>query len=275
MSELQYIESAGTGAPQTVDLSQYPDTMPFVRELPASSVNRVLLRPKSLGSFVAAMFWLDAIEERFGYKPHLVLPFLPGARQDRLNSTGDVLFTAKSVAEMLNARDLRSVTVLDPHSEVMPGLIDRCRVVHAASCITPPPGKYAAVVSPDAGAEKRAGLVAQKLGLPLIHAWKVRSVKDGSIAGFGREHTNLPEGSKLLVIDDICDGGRTFLGLANEFSNAFDLHLWVTHGVFSQGTAELKKRFSHLYCTDSILGAPRDGVIEINVCDKLLTKGSL
>jgi ribose-phosphate pyrophosphokinase len=273
MPELEFIESNGPGTPQSVDITQYPDTMPLIRDLPGSSVQRVMLRPKSLSSFVAAMFWLDAIRERYGYQPHLVLPFMPGARQDRLNASGDVLFTAKSVAAMINARNLKSVTVLDPHSEVMPGLIDRCRVVHAADCIAPPPGKYAAVVAPDGGAEKRTSLVATKLGLPLIHAWKVRSVKDGSIAGFGSEAVDLPPGSRLLVVDDICDGGRTFLGLADAIGGDFDLHLWVTHGIFSLGTSELKKRYSHLYCTDSILRA-RDGVIEISVCDKLL-KGSL
>jgi ribose-phosphate pyrophosphokinase len=276
MSELQFIESEGTYAPQSVNLAQYPDTMPLVRELPLSSVNSVMLRPKSLSSFVAGMFWLDAIRERFGYLPHLVLPFLPGARQDRLNSTGDVLFTAKSVATMINARGLKSVTVLDPHSEVMPGLIDRCRVVHAAACISPPLGKYAAVIAPDAGAEKRAALVARNLGLPLIHAWKTRDVKSGAIAGFGTESFRLSEKARLLVVDDICDGGGTFTGLAKalNYEGRYDLHLFVTHGIFSQGTSELKKHYSHLYCTDSILGT-RDGVIEINVCDKLLTKGHL
>lgn len=276
MSELQII-SAYCGTPGDISLKSYPDTMPLV----TTSVVplRALLRPKSLASFVAAMFWFDAMEERHNTDVDLVLPFVPGARQDRLNQTGDVLFTAKSVANMINARRFRSVTVLDPHSEVTPALIDRCRVVHAADCINPPAGKYAAVVSPDAGAEKRAGLVAKKLGVPLIHAWKTRSVTDGSITGFGVENVGPYTGGKLLIVDDICDGGRTFLGLAEAIDDAAcgscDLHLWVTHGIFSQGTEELRKHYSHIYCTDSTPHERAPGVIYIDVCERLLTRSPL
>ena len=273
MSELKYLTEFGEY--RDVTLKAYPDTMPLVASSSTIALpDRVLLRPKSLSSFVAAMFWLDAIAERFNRYPHLVLPFVPGARQDRLNHSGDFLFTAKSIAQMINARHLPSVTVLDPHSEVAPALIDRCRVVHAADCITTPPGKYAAVISPDAGAEKRAGEVARKLGVPLIHAWKTRDVATGQISGFGKEIVGAAfMGSKMLIVDDICDGGGTFTGLAREFPEDVDLHLWTTHGIYSKGVAPLAEHFSHIYCTDSILGE-RPGVIQIDVCKKIL-EGSL
>lgn len=267
MSELECF--GGDGVLVAVELGSYPDTVPMVKEMGGPAVKSVLLRPSSFSSFVAAMFWLDALAERHGCRPSLVLPFVPGARQDRLNPTGDALFTAKSVAQMINARNLPSVTVIDPHSEVTPALIDRCRVVHAADCINPPAGKYAAVIAPDAGAEKRALGVAKKLGVPLIHAWKRRELSTGAISGFGHEPIAIPGRSRLLVVDDICDGGRTFIGLADVIGFGFDLHLYVTHGLFTQGTAELSSRYSHIYCTDSV-AVEREGVIQINVCEKLL-----
>jgi ribose-phosphate pyrophosphokinase len=232
---------------------------------------------------MAAMFWIDAFAERTDDVPHLVLPFVPGARQDRLNDTGDYLFTAKSIAKEINMRGFPSVTVLDPHSEVTPALIDRCRVVHAADCINPPAGKYAAVISPDAGAEKRAGLVAKKLGVPLIHAWKTRDVGTGLIDGFGFDSEALEQcaadNQRVLVVDDICDGGGTFVGLAQAvakegFISPIDLHLWTTHGIYSKGIAGLGRHFSHIYCSDSII-ADRTGLTaEALVCKKLL-EGSL
>lgn len=267
MNELEYLDASGTVI--GVALSAYPDTVPLVKERGGPEIKSILLRPSCFQSFVSAMFWLDALAERYGCMPALVLPFVPGARQDRLNPTGDALFTAKSVAQMLNARNLPSVTVLDPHSEVTPALIARCRVVHAADCINTPPGKYSAVVSPDAGAEKRALGVAKKLGIPLIHAWKRRELSTGAISGFGHEPIAIPGRSRLLVVDDICDGGRTFTGLADVIGVGFDLHLYVTHGLFTQGTTELRSRYSHIYCTDSV-AAERDGVIQINVCEELL-----
>lgn len=278
MSELQYIDAEG--ALCDVPLQTYPDTMPLVHRDHARLAGRYLLRPKSLASFMAAMFFFDALTERLtGFAPELVLPFVPGARQDRLNDTGDYLFTAKSIAKEINARGLQSVTILDPHSEVTPALIDRCKVVHIADFITTPPGKYAAVISPDAGAEKRAGAVAKKLGVPLIHAWKTRDVSTGAIAGFGFDvdALELPavddNASRVLVVDDICDGGGTFVGLAQavakEFDDQIDLHLFTTHGIYSKGVAPLAEHFSHVYCSDSILG-DLPGAIEINVCEKLL-----
>ncbi len=282
MSELQYIN--GSGVLCDIRLDTYPDTMPLIA-MPNFVLlpERVLLRPKSLASFVAAMFWLDAMAERFNAYPHLVLPFVPGARQDRLNHSGDFLFTAKSVANMINSRKLPSVTVLDPHSDVTPALIDRCRVVHAADCITPPAGKYQAVISPDAGAEKRAGEVARKLGVPLIHAWKTRDVSTGAISGFGFDSNEgcglvrMGERIRVLVVDDICDGGGTFTGLAKVFQeshgNSVDLHLYTTHGIYSKGVAPLAEHFSHIYCTDSVMG-DRTGIIRIDVC-KILLEGSV
>lgn len=266
---------------QAVRIESYPDGAPRISFPRDATVERVLLRPRSMASFVAGLFWIDALIERGGQPPELILPFMPGARQDRLNATGDFLFTARSVARMINERILPAVTVVDPHSDVTPALIDNCRVVKAEACVNPPAGKYAAVIAPDGGAEKRAGEVARKLGVPLFHAWKTRNVSDGSIAGFGIEHLGLPGGSRVLVVDDICDGGGTFVGLADAITKQaaqsgprIKRDLYVTHGLFTKGTEELLSRFDHVYCTDSVI-ADRPRVIEASVCERLLTDGRI
>lgn len=264
------------GQVRPIPIGFYPDGMPLITHANATPLpQRLLLRPSSLANFMAAMFYVDALEQRGCCVPELILPSMPGARQDRLSSAGDYLFTVKSIAWELSFRHFPKITIIDPHSEVTPALLDRQHVVTAADCITTPPGKYAAVISPDAGAEKRAGAVARKLGVPLLHAWKTRSVESGAITGFGMEPTDLPAGSLFLVVDDMCDGGATFIGLADVLDRAgLKAHLWVTHGLFTKGTARLLERYGHVYCTDSVSG-PRDGVIEINVCQKLLENGIL
>lgn len=270
------------GGPVSVDLGTYPDSMPLVtaRLIPIA----ILLRPRTLTDFVAAMFWVDAMTERGCPPMVLALPFIPGARQDRLNPIGDALFTAKSIAGMINARKFSRVIVLDPHSEVAPALIDRCRVVSAAEMMSIPHGKYAAVISPDAGAEKRAGQVAIKLEVPLIHAWKTRDVRTGTIGGFGFDAARLSnlaleQPYRMLIVDDICDGGGTFIGLANAiaesgYEKTVDLHLYTTHGIYSKGIAELQRYFSHIYCTDSIVDS-QPGVITHEVCNRLLSRDYL
>jgi ribose-phosphate pyrophosphokinase len=130
--------------------------------------------------------------------------------------------------------------------------------------------KYAAVVSPDAGAEKRASAFASRLHIPLIHAWKSRSVADGKISGFG--HEPIPFGGKLLIVDDICDGGGTFVGLMDTLSCPLS-DLFVTHGLFSKGPQIVTSAFGNVFCTDSITLA-HDGVRRLEACEQLVRENS-
>lgn len=246
--------------------TSYPDGMPLVRA-PERSPTRLLLRPRSSSGLMAALWWVDTLP----VVPELILPCVPGARQDRPNPTGDVLFTAKSVAREINLRNFPRVTMLDPHSDVAPALIDRSVVVSAADCFGWA-NDYAAVVSPDGGAEKRAGAVARRLGVPLIHAWKSRDVKTGRLAGFGVQPApdGLADGA-LLVVDDLCDGGGTFLGLSSVLDTyKRRLQLYVTHGLFTSGVDKLSACYDRIFTTDSVLGSTRDGVTEFDICDRLL-----
>ena len=245
--------------PLDIDFGWYPDGMPVVTGkaflLPQYEL---LLRPRGLEDFFAAMFMVDALAERGAKASHLVLPFLPGARQDRLNLTGDWLFTAKSIAREINLRGVAAVTCFDPHSDVMPALIDRCNVIEAKSVFpwpAPPLVVYEGVIAPDGGAVKRAHAIASKLGVPTFHAWKPRDVSDGSITGFGCQ--DLPDGA-YLVVDDICDGGGTFAGLAEAIRTKnphTTLDLWVSHGIFSKGVEPLAA-YRHIVTTDSVLRDP-------------------
>lgn len=267
-----------------IDVRSYPSGEPRVTfPLMNAHIRRILVRPASMLEFMAAMFFVDAYAERGHETPELILPFVPGARQDRMNDEGDYLFTAKSIAKEINARRFPMVAVLDPHSEVIAGLIDRCSVVHAAHCyasrvapVDDEKVRYAAVVSPDAGGEKRAAGVAKLLGVPLVHAWKSRDVATGAITGFGMEASALA-GANVLVVDDICDGGGTFLGLSRVLrEHLIRADLYVTHGLFSKGIAPLKTCYSKITCTDSVAASvDLPGLDVIPVCERLLLKGWL
>jgi ribose-phosphate pyrophosphokinase len=227
--------------------------------------------------FVNAMFWVDAFVERGGQPPALILPNVPGARQDRLNNEGDYLFTVKSVAKMINERKFPWVTILDPHSDVAPALIERCRVKHISDFFPHPLVPYDFVIAPDAGAEKRAGRVAKLLSVPLLRAWKERDLATGEITGFGMEEA--PTGSgrgTALVVDDICDGGGTFNGLAPVLNkNDLDADLFVTHGIFSKGLEELGSNYRRIITTDSMLQMYQPPYLKVlPVCEKVI-KGVL
>jgi len=60
----------------------------------------------------------------------------------------------------------------------------------------------------------------------------------------------------LIIIDDICDGGATFINIAKHFRENYGdlkgkIYLIVTHGIFSKGTTELGQYFDGIYTTNS------------------------
>lgn len=197
----------------------------------------------------------------------LVIPYLPGARQDR-----GVPFGAKVYSEFIRkVINPDKILTVDPHSEVMPELLTitpsfpypksygvpsvypAARAVSRAVATRTDYGwnsPYVGIIAPDAGARGRAESVARKLELPLYQALKHRDFDTGKLSGFSCEE--LPSEGKLLVVDDICDGGGTFNGLAEVTGLGKDrLDLWVTHGVFSGRAPSLREHFGQIHTTDS------------------------
>jgi len=64
---------------------------------------------------------------------------------------------------------------------------------------------------------------------------------------------NLPDydftGKKVLIPDDILDGGKTFLDLSEMLisAGARSVDIYVTHLIASRGLSELKKNVNNLY----------------------------
>lgn len=194
---------------------------------------------------------------------HLIVPYFPGARQDRVMVKGEPL-TAKVYADIINNMGFASIDILDPHSDVVPALLDGCVVKdnhefvkEAIGDICDWDGRYDNfwLVSPDAGANKKVLKLAQHLEHEFIlKCDKVRDVSTGSLNGFEVYKDDLGK-RDCIIVDDICDGGGTFIGLAEELKkkNAGDLYLIVTHGIFSKGFKELAKHFKGIYTTNSIV----------------------
>lgn len=91
------------------------------------------------------------------------------------------------------------------------------------------------IVFPDEGAMKRyQGFVPS--GINFISAQKSRDQLTGAILGITIDSETVNKASSVLVWDDICDGGGTFIGLASHIKVP-KLMLYVSHGIFSKGTA--------------------------------------
>lgn len=213
-------------------------------ELPAVAV--VDLRGGEGQSILSALVAADALQRR-GTKPILFCPYLPAARQDR-----GAPLSARVYADVLNRAGFEFVVAVDPHSDVMPALVERF-VSIPASEIAPraiTASDYVGLVCPDAGAAKRTETVAKALRLPVYYGRKYRDMATGALSGFGCEE--LPPQGKLLLVDDICDGGGTFRGLISATKLPPErIDLWVSHGVFSGGAASLLDVVGRVMTTDS------------------------
>lgn len=202
----------------------------------------------------------------------LYVPYFIGARSDRKFLEGSVNYLKKVISPIINAQEFDEVIVMDPHSDVLEACLNNYKKSNNFSLV-----KFAltnidnkdnaqsriCLVSPDAGAYKKIFDVAQNFRIQnIVTATKVRDMATGNIL-----RTEIPElpgsigdadsandGMKYVIIDDICDGGRTFIELAKvikENRPSAKVYLIVTHGIFSAGFDELNKHFEMIYTTNS------------------------
>lgn len=219
-----------------------------------------------LGLLVVAV---DALKRMGAKEIHLLIPYFPGARQDRVMVRGESL-TVKVYASIFNALEVQQITIFDPHSDVTPALLDHCIAIPNHEFIRNikhliPPDTI--LISPDAGASKKIFKLASKLNfIEIIECGKQRDVVTGKLSGFSVPVHDI-EGKPCLIVDDICDGGGTFLGLAEALKrkNAGQLFLAVSHGIFSKGTSELTDTFNHIFTTDSIKQMDEQAITQINL----------
>jgi|GEM_PF-290451 len=206
-----------------------------------------------------------------------VIPYLPFARQDRRTSRLEP-FSLKVLAGLINAQNYRSVHVFDPHSDGAEATVDRLvphsnRTLawHAWNSVAQRNGvspEEVIIISPDAGAYKKIfkTFSRQNASEPLADiavCSKVRDTSTGALSGTRVDRESL-DGRPCLIVDDICDGGGTFVLLAEELRRrgAGSVSLVVSHGIFSKGTGVFNGLIDTIHTTNSFAPLfPRDGTV--------------
>jgi ribose-phosphate pyrophosphokinase len=193
----------------------------------------------------------------------LFIPYFPGARQDRREKGR--AFTAKVYAKMIQTMGFDKILCADVHSDVVPALLDVVNIpqhVILSQCLPYAWHNITGLISPDAGANKKIHKLAELWKLPVTECRKTRDPSNGQLSGFA-VNSPLPNDGIQLVVDDICDGGGTFLGLADALQLPKEkLYLWVTHGIFSKGLASLETKFGKVFTTNSVCHG-HDGFVRI------------
>lgn len=188
----------------------------------------------------------------------LLMPYFPYARQDRVMSRGEP-FSAQVVGNLLDACHFSSIEVWDCHSDVLFALFSPGTLINIEQSTLHlealQPYDNLALVSPDAGALKKIYKLAKALETDVVEGGKVRDVLSGEIVKSKVSDFDPEKYSTLVVVDDICDGGRTFIELGKVIrASGFcgRLVLSVTHGIFSQGRAVLYELFDDVLCVNNM-----------------------
>jgi ribose-phosphate pyrophosphokinase len=227
----------------------------------------------------------------------LYIPYCIGARSDRKFMEGGMNYVKHVIAPIINSQGYNKVTILDPHSDVLEACINNFEKVDNGNLVSFALQDYflskgfktwsasnfdgMRFISPDAGALKKVFHVADavKYRNEVIIASKHRNLETGKI-----DYTNVPMSvndadKDVFIIDDICDGGRTFIEIAKAVNEVRNLssavhpdhhgknYLIVTHGIFSAGYELLGEYFEKIYVTNSVKDIPEDNslVKQINV----------
>lgn len=212
---------------------------------------------------IALLLLKDAIERALlptKVKFFLTLKYFPYARQDRVSEKGEAL-SVKVMADLINSMKFKQVTVWDPHSDVVSSLLNNVEIVSQAELVgkvfqIPTYRDHLMLVSPDVGASKKINSFAG--ALPVVIANKKRDTATGRISGVEiLKGSSFEETRNLLVVDDICDGGRTFIELGKLLREKWTdntIGLYVTHGIFSnpEGFKELRSLYTDILVANYI-----------------------
>lgn len=209
-------------------------------------VASVKANPVSLGFYfekndeiVELLLLVDALWRLGISVKNLAIPYVPFARQDRVAVPGEPL-SIKVFADLINSLHIPNVVITDPHSDVTTALLV-AQVVTQVQVFAPLLNRMEKsdfwLICPDAGAQKKIyALAAETHPFGVVECGKHRDVTNGKISGVVVYADDL-QGKDCYIVDDICDGGRTFIEIAKvlKTKNPGRIALLVTHGLFTKG----------------------------------------
>lgn len=235
----------------------------------ASREATVFCRMQTPGSLVDIMLAADVVKRELwrgglgAVALKLAVPYLPYARQDRVIEP-DEPFSLKVFLNIVTSQFMQ-IETYDVHNLSAVGhMTSYLSETSQLDIIQGYPGlvnwileNRPIIVAPDKGSFHKAGLVANHFGLPLITADKSRDHATGKVVRMTVPSADLVKGRHALIVDDLCDGGRTFTELAGILRTHAPLSvaLYVTHGIFSRGYDVFTGLIDRIYTTNTFIPA--------------------
>ena len=174
-----------------------------------------------------------------------------GMRMDRVMDFNRP-FTLKIVADILKSSKAREFEILEPHSgrtyhefgtyeKSLPEVLNRLDGYQ--------------IVIPDAGAKERyEDVFFYSYPADTIFCSKMRDIETGKILSIQVDNPEVISDRPMMLLDDLCDGGGTFLGIAEAIRAIkpdAKLNINIVHAVNGVGLQRLSGAFDHVYITNS------------------------
>ena len=231
----------------------FPDNQPHIRleGIEEGDEVKVICSLTDANTLLQLLECANALDHVFAKKKALYIPYLMSARFDRVMQSGDS-FDLQVIANLINSCAFEKVYLLDVHSDVATALIQNSVNISNRALVEAYRVENTVLICPDAGAAKKIKSYFEWNPniVDCVYCIKSRDLSTGQITLKVLEPEKCAQ-RNCLIIDDICDGGGTFLAIANQIKPSH-LTLIVTHGIFSKGINVFENIFDKIIISDSL-----------------------
>lgn len=211
------------------------------------------------------LFFIKSLKEVCDYNDikgvKLIIPCLFQQQHDRRFQSNQS-FELKIVAKFLNSCKFKSVTVFHPHSDATEMGLKKFHRLDNSDFVTKvlnDIGAKPVLLSTDGGSYKWINKLADVIDFQGevygANKARVNSIENGVVVHklvqlIDRQDF---EGRDVLVVDDLCVFGGTFVGLAKMLRerNVGKLYLAVSHMTVQNPNKELETLYDGIFCTNS------------------------
>lgn len=253
-------------------ITKYPDGTSYVSE---TRLGEQVFRVNTYEDLWHLAQFVDAFHSEYDtpttkMKPNIIIPNLIDAQADRRFNLGESS-GLKLVLRFLNNLDANFI-IFHPHNgEVVEAMMDNVEILDNKEFISDVLSDlyidfqgeresggledHLVLMSSDAGGFKPLMKLCDKLGWEgdTYSASKSRKYVEGKSKLVQLVDKQDFEGKDILIVDDICVNGGTFIGLAKLLRerNCGKLFLAISHLTVENPNPELFKAFDKIYTTDS------------------------
>lgn len=228
----------------------------FVIQTATANVNEELME---------LFIMLDAFKRSFAHKVHVVMPYFPYARQDRVAEPREPI-SAKLIADLISKAGADHLITMHLHSDQEQGFfdfpVDNIFVRHLfADYFRKKKLENLCVVAPDVGSAKECRRLARMLNADLAILNKDRQTDIQNISA-PAELVGDVKGKTCLIFDDLVDTAGSVTNAAfvlRKEGASKDLYLAAVHPVLSKDAVQKLRRakFTEIVFTDSIPIPPK------------------